>query len=208
MFGRIFNPEAPLWQGSPGIGHLVVPNIPLPVAPPPLVPAGAAMTALFDTLWRLHDGHGGGTTALFLRSFRANLRQATALWLIAAPLVLGLAASWLLLPFSELLLAKALVSIVVALVLPFPWFLQARFANPVRATLRNALLIPLVRLPYSLAALGIAAGFAALVVAVVNTLPAVLPPLLLGGWPMVAYATMPILNRAVSPWLPPSAPAA
>ena len=40
------------------------------------------------------------------------------------------------------------------------------------------------------------------------TVPAALPPLLLGGWPMAAYATIPLLNRAVSPWLPEAPPAA
>ena len=208
MFGRIFDTEAPFWQGVARIGDLVLLNLLLIVTSLPLVTFGAAMTALYDTLWRIHDGQGGGTTSMFLRSFRENLRQATLLWLVAAPLVGGLAASWILLPVSELLVAKALVTVVVALVFPFPWFLQARFENPVGATLKNALLIPLVRLPYALGAFGVAAGIVALAVAVAITVPAALPPLLLGGWPMAAYATIPLLNRAVSPWLPEAPPAA
>ena len=208
MFGRIFDTEAPFWQGVARVGDLVLLNLLLIASSIPLVTFGAAMTALYDTLWRLHDGQGGGTTALYLRSFHANLGRATLLWAIAAPIIGGLAASWALLPVADLLVAKVLVSVVVALVFPFPWFLQARFENPVGATLKNALLIPLVRLPYALGAFGVAAGIVALAVAVAITVPAALPPLLLGGWPMAAYATIPLLNRAVSPWLPEAPPAA
>ena len=162
MFGRIFDTEAPFWQGVARVGDLVLLNLLLIASSIPLVTFGAAMTALYDTLWRLHDGQGGGTTALYLRSFRANLGRATLLWAIAAPIIGGLAASWALLPVADLLVAKVLVSVVVALVFPFPWFLQARFENPVGATLKNALLIPLVRLPYALGAFGVAAGIVAL----------------------------------------------
>lgn len=202
MFGRIFNPEAPFWQGVARIADVVLLNILLIVTSIPLVTFGAALTALYDTLWRIQDDRGGGTIALFFRSFRDNFRQATLLWLVTAPLLGGLVASWILLPIRELLIAKALVTIVFALVFPFIWFLQARFSNPVTATLKNALLIPMVRLPYSLSALGIAVGMVLLIVAVGFYLPATLPPLLLGGWPMIAYATIPMLNRAIVLWLP------
>ena len=64
MFGRIFDTEAPFWQGVARVGDLVLLNLLLIASSIPLVTFGAAMTALYDTLWRLHDGQGGGTTAL------------------------------------------------------------------------------------------------------------------------------------------------
>lgn len=202
MFGRYFNTESPFWQAVARIADIILLNILLIVTSLPLVTIGAAMTATYDTVWHIQDNRGGGTIALYFQSFRQNFRQATALWLITCPLVIGVAAMWLVLPPQEQLVAKVLVSIVILLVFPFPWFLQARFENPILATLKNSLLIPLVRLPYSLGVLAIAAGFCILTVSVAGYLPQALPPLLLGGWPIVVYATMPLLVRAVSLWVP------
>lgn len=203
MFPNVFSSDNPFWQGMSRIADLIWLNVLFLVASLPLVTAGAALTALYDTAWRLHAERGAGVAPMFFRSFRSNFAKSTALWAVVAPLGLSILAWWLLLPPGQVLVLRVFLTLLYLLVFPYFFHLQARFENTVPNTLRNAVLIPIARIPHAAGVAVVTAIFIALIAATAIHLPATLPPLLLGGFGFVAYAQIPLLNESIKPWSEP-----
>lgn len=201
MMARIFNPESPFWVAVSRVADLVWLNILFVFCSIPIVTIGGALTALYDTAWRLSADVGGSVTREFFGSLRRNFWPSTALWLVFAPAGAALLWAWLFLPISELAVMKLLLSVVYVLIFPFPWFLQARFVNTVWGTLKNSLLMPLSRLPFAAGALLINLVLIALAVWTVIDLPQIIPLFLLVGFALPTAATMPLLTRVISPWV-------
>ena len=88
----IFDPEGPLMGTLAIIADLAILNLITLLCCVPVITAGAAMTAMHYVLLKIVRQEDGYITADFLRSFRQNFRQATAVWslflLFAALLVL------------------------------------------------------------------------------------------------------------------------
>ena len=196
----MFDSGNAFWQGVSRAGDLVWLNILVLVAALPVVTAGAAFAALFDVTIRFNRGDSPPVNRTFWLAFRANFKQASLLWLLVGPIGVALGASWVLLPVEEVLPLKALTTLIYMAVFPYFFFLQAKFENTVGATIKNALLIPMLRLPYSLTSLAIQAILIAIAVATTIYVPQALPVLVLlgfGGW---AYAITPVLQKSVEPW--------
>ena len=143
----IFDPEGPLMGTLAIIADLAILNLITLLCCVPVITAGAAMTAMHYVLLKIVRQEEGYITADFLRSFRQNFRQATAVWslflLFAALLVLdffltggsdGTGRSFLI--FVRYMLAGA--GIFAALVFLYVFPLLARFENTVAGTIRNA----------------------------------------------------------------------
>ena len=196
----MFDSGNAFWQGVSRAGDLVWLNILVLVAALPVVTAGAAFAALFDVTIRFNRGDSPPVNRTFWLAFRANFKQASLLWLLVGPIGVALGASWVLLPVEEVFPLKALTTLIYMAVFPYFFFLQAKFENTVGATIKNALLIPMLRLPYSLTSLAIQAILIAIAVATTIYVPQALPVLVLlgfGGW---AYAITPVLQKSVGPW--------
>ena len=196
----MFDSGNAFWQGVSRAGDLVWLNILVLVAALPVVTAGAAFAALFDVTIRFNRGDSPPVNRTFWLAFRANFKQASLLWLLVGPIGVALGASWVLLPVEEVFPLKALTTLIYMAVFPYFFFLQAKFENTVGATIKNALLIPMLRLPYSLTSLAIQAILIAIAVATTIYVPQALPVLVLlgfGGW---AYAITPVLQKSVEPW--------
>lgn len=200
MFAQLFDFRSPFWEGVARLGDLIWVNMMFLFLCVPLVTAGAAVTALYDTVWHLYDERGGGTTRIFWSAFRSNFVSGSIIGAFVLLLTAGVALPWLLLPVPEGLLFKVPVSIFYLLIWPFFFYLQVRFHNSIFTTIKNAFMIPIVRLPYSAAALGVTAILVAVFCATATRLPALLWLPLLGGFGIAAYAVMPLLGKAVEPW--------
>ena len=111
------------------------------------------------------------------------------------------AASWIFLPVPELAVLKTLFTLVFVLVFPYVWAVQARFENTVLRTLRNAVVIALARLPYTLGIAVIHLGIGAIIVATWNLLPQFLAFLLLLGYPLVVFGVTAMMERALAPYV-------
>lgn len=201
MFERLFNHESPFWQAIGRLGDLVWLNILFLLASVPIVTAGASFTALYDSAWRLHDEQGGPTGRIFWTSFRRNFRQATLIWLVVLPLVTGVVVSWTMFPMNDLFAFKVVLTLMLLLVFPYFFFLPARFENTTGALLRNAILIPLSRLPYAFGVFLLTLVLAAITVATYIYIPVFIPVLALGGFGLISYASIPLLNQSVEPWV-------
>lgn len=151
--GNLFNPDAPLMQGLSKIADLIVLNLFALVLCLPVVTAGAAITALYDSVWRVIQDEGNVYRAFF-RAFKSNFKQATLLWLMVLAAGALLVVCLLFYVSNEM---KALVVVSAALValwaITTAWIfpLQSRFENRVMTTVKNAALCGLGYLPRSLA---------------------------------------------------------
>lgn len=197
----LFDRVAPLWRAAETLGAIIVVNLLLTLTALPVLTFGAGLTATYDTSRRLQGEDDRGATRIFLASLRSNLGRATALWALVAPVGAAIVASWIFLPVPELAVLKTLFTLVFVLVFPYVWTVQARFENTVLRTLRNAVVIALARLPYTLGIAVIHLGIGAIIVATWNLLPQFLAFLLLLGYPLVVFGVTPMMERALAPYV-------
>lgn len=202
MFRRLFDSAAPLWRAASTLGDIIVVNALLVLTALPIVTAGAGLVATYDTARRVQAGIDDGAARTFWRSFRANFRQATLLWLVLGIIGGGILASWLMLPIAELNVMKTLAAVVYLLIFPFVWSMQARFESTVVRTLRNAVLVAIGRLPLAVGVLLVQGAVAAITIATWLMLPQALVLLLLLGYPFAVWASMPLMERALAVLLP------
>lgn len=133
----------------------------------PVITAGASLCAMHGCLLKIVRGTDVQTGGEFLRAFRANLKQATLLWLpfllifaaVLADLLILLAAPQVLEPWVSV---PALAAAIAALLLfQFVMPVQAHFENGPLAILRSAAILSVSKLPRTLlmAVLGMAPAF-------------------------------------------------
>lgn len=134
----------------------------------PIVTVGAATAALYDVTMRMARGAEPSVTRHFFKAFRENFRQATILWLVMLGLgcllafdvailyqIRGQGSSLL---YMAGLAAVILGTVVYVLVLLYLFPLVASVHNSNFAMLRNALLLGIRYLPYSILLLMIHVG--------------------------------------------------
>jgi uncharacterized membrane protein YesL len=199
MFSRLFNMDAPFWRAMGAIGDLIWLNVLTIAFSLPIITAGAALTALYDTARRVNEGIDAGITRTFVAAFRANLGQSTLLWIVLSAIGALIAASWFSTGPVELNALKGVVSILFLAVFPFVWALQARLANTIGNTLRNAVLVAFGRPLPVFAVLVSEVAIAGVTYAVGKWWPQGLFLLLLLGLPMVVFVTTPLIERAIAP---------
>lgn len=198
---RLFDPESPFWQAVARCADLVIINLLTIVFSLPLITVGAAFTALNDCCWRLYNEQGGSVVRMYWRSFKENFVPSTVLWTIAVVPLTALVWVWIYVSASELVVLKVLFSICYLTVFPYLWMVQARFENSIVHTLKNAVLMSIARLPYSLGIMALYVGTALLIWVVIWQLPQALPPLVLLGVALPAYGSIPLFARSLAPWL-------
>jgi len=150
--GKLFDPESPVMQGLSKLSDMVVLNILCVLCSIPIFTIGAAVTALYDSMWRLQRDEGHIFKAFF-KALKSNFKQATAQWLFL--LVTGTILAASLYPYINADGSDTRVMLVVLAVLAVLWCaitawvfpLQSRFYNSVINTFLNALLCSLAYLP-------------------------------------------------------------
>ncbi len=145
----------------------------------PIVTIGAATTALYYVTLKIAENEEGDITQQFFRSFKANFKQATVLWLIllAVGIVLGTdiyvlrhlsaATTGVVAVLLTLCLALVIVACVAyAAVLCYVFPLLARVDNTNVAMLKNSLLISIRYLSCTICTLAIHAAMAFVIIAI------------------------------------------
>ena len=158
---NFFNPDAPLMQGLGKVADLILLNILTVLLSIPIVTAGAAVTALYDAIWRILRDEGG-IYKNFFRAFKSNFKQATVIWLLALLVGALLVFSLVFYVANEMTVFVVVASLFVllwAVTVAWVFPLQSRFENPVKTTIKNAILCGLGQFPRSI------------VMAVLNLLP-------------------------------------
>ncbi len=123
----------------------------------PIFTIGAAVTALYDVVFRMDTEREGKLVSVYFRSFKENFRQGTPIWLLFLLLIGASCANAVI--FSNLggIAGQTLsvLSVVILvngiLVLGYVFPLLSQFDNSTRNTLKNSLLLSAGNLPRTLA---------------------------------------------------------
>lgn len=122
----------------------------------PLVTIGASTTAMYTVMLKMVKNEEGYIFRGFFKAFKENFRQSTIIWLI---LVLLSIVWWVDFRFASMLsgtmgvLFKGIFLIlgfVLLAVTIYVFPLTARYVNSIQATVKNALILTIAKLPYTL----------------------------------------------------------
>ena len=130
----------------------------------PLVTIGASTTALYTVMLKVVKNEEGYIVKGFLAAFKENFKKSTLMWLILA--VIGIIividsrvaagmTSTLRTVFQSIFIVFGIVWLCVVIYV-FP--LTARYENSIRNTFKNALILSVAKLPYTLLMLVVTAG--------------------------------------------------
>jgi uncharacterized membrane protein YesL len=164
---KLFDVDGPLFSALDTFSKLVLCNLCFVLFSIPVVTIGASLTALYTCTQRLVYEESREDKLVFLEfwhAFRRNFKQATALWLICLASILFLGAYYFVVQrlaggFGTLYMVTFFFLTLVFLfgfLYVFP--LQARFKNTVRNTLRNAWLLSVAALPWTVLIILLIAG--------------------------------------------------
>ena len=159
---RFFDPDGPLMTTLSRFADIVLCNLMFVLFCLPIFTVGASLTALFACMQQLvyEEGRDNGLIFRdFWLAFRRNFKQATILWLICLLIIVFLAAYYWVVQSLAGAYGKVYQVTFYLLVLLFLFGflyifpLQARFENAVRNTLRNAWLLSVAALPWTVLSL-------------------------------------------------------
>ena len=159
---RLFDPDGPLMTALSKFADIVLCNLMFVLFCLPVFTVGASLTALHTCMQQLvyEEGKDNGLIFRdFWQAFRRNFKQATVLWLICLLVILFLAAYyWVVRSLAGIYGRVYMVTFYLLVMLFLFGFLyifplQARFENSVRNTLRNAWLLSVAALPWTVLSL-------------------------------------------------------
>ena len=155
---KMFDPEGPLMTALGKFADIVLCNLMFCVLCLPIVTVGASTAALYACMLALvyeEDKSDGLIFRDFWRAFRSNFKKATLLWLVCIIGVAFLAAYYWVVQFMAGSYGRVYQTTFYLLALLFLFGfvyifpLQARFENTVGNTLRNAWLLSIAALPWT-----------------------------------------------------------
>lgn len=151
--GKFFDMDSPVMRFLNRVGDLMILNLLMIICCIPIITAGAAFTAQHYVLLKIVRGEEGYLVKGFFKSFKANFKQATLIWLLMLLVVAVYIGDIWIFNYSGLIFPKPLIIAVVAVaillvmiaVYVFP--VLARFENSIKNTLKNAMLLAFANLP-------------------------------------------------------------
>ena len=212
--GKVFNFEGPLFNFLSRVADLIWLNLLFILCCIPIVTIGAATTALYYVTLKMAKDEEGYITKSFFKAFKENFVQATVIWIIF--LVISVVM------FMDLRIANGgniadilndstisnvvivsvgVMIIVLAMTGTYVFPLLAQFDNTVKNTIKNAFLLSIRHLPYTVAMIVIAA----IPVALIWFSPALLL-LVLIMFSVVAYINSKFFNKIFVLYMPKESP--
>ena len=167
----------------------------------PIVTIGASTTALYTIMLKMVKNEEGYIFRGFFKAFKSNFKQSTIMWIVilllgivcwidyrVAGVMPGMGGSIMRIIF--LLLGFILLSVTIYI---FP--LTARYENTIRNTVRNALILTVGKLPYTILMVVVTAG--AVIASLWNsaTLMFAIPLWFIIGVSLIAWINSYILRR-------------
>lgn len=154
--GALFNLDNPVWSFMGRVADLVILNILALVCSIPIVTIGASWTAMYFVTIRIVRKEEGYVIRDFFRSFKENFKQATIIWLLVIAVAAVFIGDILIYRMMPDQIPQIIMIIVVALaylvlgtvVYVFP--VLSRFHNTIKNTIKNAFLLSVVNIPFTL----------------------------------------------------------
>lgn len=167
---RAFNFEGPVFTFLSRLADLFWLNLLFIVCCMPVITIGAATTALYYVTLKMAKDEEGYITRSYFKSFKENFKQATVIWigfLVVGMIMItdlrivngGNTAEILSGPAlgNVIMVAVFLMGIVILMVGTYIFPILAQFDNTIKNTAKNAFLISIRHLPYTIAMLVITA---------------------------------------------------
>ena len=147
---KFFQMDSPLMNFLNKAADLMWLNILALICCIPIVTAGASFTALHYVALKIVRNEESYITRGFLKSFKENFKQATAIWLILLLAMLLLAGDFYIIFYSGMefnVVIKVIIMaaiVLVAFVATFVFPLLAKFDNTVKQTIKNAFFMSII----------------------------------------------------------------
>lgn len=151
--GRFFDMESPIMRALNRVADMMILNLLMIVCCLPVITIGASVTAMHYVILKMVRGEEGYLVKGFFKSFAANFKQATLIWLLMMVVIAVYIGDALIFSFSGMVFPKPLVIAVIAvgvilfLISMYVFPLLARFENTIRNTIKNAALMAVANLP-------------------------------------------------------------
>jgi len=147
--------DNPIMRGLARIFDLVVLNLLFIICSVPIITIGASTTAMYAVTLKMVKNEEGYIVKGFLQAFKENFKMSTKAWLIMFPVSLLVYINILLsmeMPSlgSLFMVIFIIIGMLVIFVGVYVYPLIARYENSLKATFRNALLLAIGRLPYTI----------------------------------------------------------
>lgn len=154
--GNFFNVDGKAMVFLNRVADLLILNIVYLLCCIPIVTIGASTTALYYITMKMTKDEESYIVKGFFKAFKDNFKQATIIWLIALFAIMVIWGDIWILTKTTFLIGKILLVLIgiIILVLLFTMLylfpVLARFENTIINTIKNAFLISIVNLPYSI----------------------------------------------------------
>lgn len=194
---NFFNIDSPLMRALGKMADLMLLNVLTLICCIPVFTAGAAFTALHHMCLKIVRDEETYVIRGFFKSFKENFKQATIIWLIILWIAVILVGDVLVIYYSSMefhfivRMAVCLVGTITLCITMFVFPLQARFANPVSVTIKNAFKVCMIQFPKTI--LMVALLFAPFVM--VYFMEWTLPLVFLFGFSFHAYLSALLYNK-------------
>ena len=154
--GALFNLDNPVWSFMGKVADLVILNILALVCSILIVTIGASWTAMYFVTIRIVRKEEGYVIRDFFRSFKENFKQATIIWLLIIAVAVVFIGDIMIYRMMPDQIPQIIMIVVAALaflalgtsVYVFP--VLSRFHNTIKNTIKNAFLLSIVNIPFTL----------------------------------------------------------
>lgn len=157
--------NGPLMNGLRTLANIFLCNLMFCLLSVPLFTAGAALTALYACMQAiLEDDEEDVVIKQFWDAFRQNFKQATAIWLLCISVFVFFGIYYLIITGMGGAAGKMyhisffLMCIIFLFGFQYLFPMQARYKNTVKNTLKNAWLLSIAALPWTLLSIALVAG--------------------------------------------------
>lgn len=150
---KIFDLDSPLMRVLTKVADLMILNILTMLCCLPIFTAGAAFTALHYVCLKMVRNEDGYIARSYFKAFKENFKQATVIWLLLLVVIGILAGDYYIILKTEMEFPswlKFIIGAVVAFVVlgaNFVFAAQAKFANTIKQTIKNALAMGVLQFP-------------------------------------------------------------
>lgn len=151
--GRFFNMDSPVMRFLGRVADLMILNMVTLACCIPVITIGASLTAMHYVLLKMARNEESYIVRSFFKSFKANFKQATIIWLIILLFLGFFAADVVIINYSGLTFPSALkialsaLFLIVYMGLCYVFPVLSRFENTVPKTIKNAFFMSILSFP-------------------------------------------------------------
>lgn len=194
---KFLNIDSPFMQVMNKVADLMILNLLTVVCMIPFFTAGAALTAMHYQVLKIVRDEECYIVKGYFKAFKENFLQSTAIWLIMVVIALILGGDFYIMRTSgtefhaifQAVMGAIAIFAIFTLLFVFP--VQAKFANPVFRTIKNALAMSILQAPKSVVMLVLYLIPMALMIFV----PQVFPFVMLFGMSLPAFLSAKMYNK-------------